>query len=231
MKSNSLFTYVIYALLLGLILIAGYKACQIRQEQALQKKEREELEQVMRDLGYTNDTTANGSSYLGNADSNGTAPKSAPTTAPGAKTTTSTPKVSATGIEDDEPAATTAKSPATTTKPAANTARPLAATPSSTTSGAKTSGGSTQPSGLSGNVPSYGGRYLVITGAFKQMENARDEMETLVKAGYRNAEVKKFTGAWAHVIALRTNDKAAAERAVQKLKSEGYPGAYLKDSK
>ncbi len=223
MKSNSLFTYVIYALLLGLILIAGYKACQIRQEQALQKKEREELEQVMRNLGYTNDSTANGSSYLGGADSSTITAKSAPVTTTATKSTSSTPKVSANGIEEDEPAAKTAK-------PATNTAKPLASAPTTTSTSAKTST-STQPSTLSGNVPSYGGRYLVITGAFKQMENARDEMETLVKAGYRNAEVKKFTGAWAHVIALRTNDKAAAERAVQKLKSEGYPGAYLKDSK
>ncbi|MCC7505002.1 MAG: SPOR domain-containing protein [Saprospiraceae bacterium] len=219
MKSNSLVTYVIYTLLLALILVAGYKACQIRQEQALQAKEREELEQVMRDLGYSANDTSSGSSYLGANDTSATKTSPAPAAKPGS---TTAPKVSASGIEDDAPTS----APQTATKQS-----PAATAPKTTTT--TSAPGSTAPSSgnLTSKAPSYGGRYMVITGAFKQMENARDEMETLVKAGYRNAEVKRFTSAWAHVIALRTNDRAAAERAVEKLKAEGYSGAYVKDGK
>lgn len=225
MKSNSLITYIIYALLLGLILVAGYKACQIRQEQTQRQKENAELDQVMRDLGYSNDSTASGSSYLGSSDS--TAKKSpatsTPTTGKPSATTQAQPKVSATGIEDESPKPQSAQpaKPTTTqaTKPAVTqTVKPVVTQPTTTA----------KSPNLSGNTPNYSGKYMVVTGAFKQVENARDEMETLVKAGYRNAEVKKFTSAWAHVIALRTNDKAAAEKAVAKLKTEGYPGAYVK---
>lgn len=206
MKTNSLLTYVLYALLLGLILVAGYKACEIRQEQTNRQKENAELDQVMRDLGYNGDTTASGSSYLG-ADS------MAKTTPP-PSSQKQQPKVSATGIENDGPAPQTqskkVESPTTAAKPTTTTST----TPKSP--------------GLSGKPPVSSGRYYVVTGSFDYVENARDAMETLVKAGYRNAEVKKFTAARAHVVALRTNDRAAADRAVAKLRTEGYPDAYVK---
>ncbi len=212
MKSNSLITYVIYALLLGLIMVAGYKACQIRQEQSQRQKENAELDQVMRDLGYSNDSTTSGSTYVDSSESRvqqASPIVKIPTSVKPSAGETTQPKVSATGIED-EPSApqSTPATKTTTVKP-------------TTTTTAKS------PS-LSGKTPNYGGRFMVITGAFKDVGNARDEMETLVKAGYQNAEVKKFTSAWAHVIALRTNDRAAADRAVEKLKSEGYSGAYVK---
>lgn len=146
MKSNSLFTYVIYALLLGLILIAGYKACQIRQEQALQKKEREELEQVMRNLGYTNDSTANGSTTSAALTAAQSLPKVRPSRRRPPNRRPRRPKYPPNGIEEDEPAAKTAK-------PATNTAKPLTSAPTTTSTSAKTST-STQPSTLSGNVPS-----------------------------------------------------------------------------
>lgn len=202
MKTNSLLTYVLYALLLGLILVAGYKACEIRQEQTKRQKENAELDQVMRNLGYADDTTATGSSYLGPDSATQTTPPA--TAAPKQQT----PSVSSTGIERDDPAPQT--------QPKKDAAKPTTTTTT------------TKSPGLSGKPPVSSGRYYVITGSFDYMENARDAMETLVKAGYRNAEVKKFTPARAHVVALRTNDRAAADRAVEKLRSEGYSDAYVK---
>ena len=59
MRTNNLLTYVLYALLGLLILIAGYKACEMKKAQALQDKENAEFQQQMRDMGYTEeDTTA-----------------------------------------------------------------------------------------------------------------------------------------------------------------------------
>lgn len=212
MRTNNLPTYILYAILAGIILIAGYKACQIRTEQAQRAKENAELDQVMRDFGYTDDSTSAGSSYMGGDSATTSAARPKPD-----GTATTAPKVSASGIEDETPATSARQTTPPASQPSATRSQPATTTKTAPAS-----------PGLTPKAPVYTGKYLVITGAFRQKQNARDEMETLVKSGYRNAEVKQFTSAWAHVIALRTNDRAAADRAVEKLKSEGYPGAYVK---
>ena len=66
MKSNSLLTYVLYGLLGLFILAAGYYACQKQKEQKEQAaKEAAELEETLRDMGYSSEdtTAASGSSY------------------------------------------------------------------------------------------------------------------------------------------------------------------------
>ena len=99
MRTNNLLTYVLYALLGLLILIAGYKACEMKKAQALQDKENAEFQQQMRDMGYTEeDTTASkGSSYVAETEKTG----STAATDKSAKK----PAANKSGIEgDDEPA-------------------------------------------------------------------------------------------------------------------------------
>ncbi len=63
MSTTKILTYLLYALLAGLILVAGYKACQMKSRQAILAKEAQELDQ-RRNLGYT-DPDSLGTLYEG----------------------------------------------------------------------------------------------------------------------------------------------------------------------
>ncbi len=63
MNTTKILTYLLYALLAGLILVAGYKACQMKSRQATLAKEAQELDQ-RRNLGYT-DPDSLGTLYEG----------------------------------------------------------------------------------------------------------------------------------------------------------------------
>lgn len=117
MKSNSLLTYLLYALLATLILSAGYKMCQMQKEKQRKAKEEAEWQETLKKLYPEGDTTGGGSTFV-NRDS------AAQTN--GAKT-----GVSPSGIEDGAtatsgsgkatpPSATTAAAPKTTTKSSGN---------------------------------------------------------------------------------------------------------------
>lgn len=209
MRTNTILTWLLYALLGALIIGAGYKACQMKRSQALLDKEQEDLEQRNNNnLTYPQaDSSASaGSSYGSSADS-----------------MTSTAKPSATtsaarnGIEYEDPVPTTgSKTVATTTK----------RTEAPTTKVITTV---TKPTGKTANGPVVNtGKYMVITGAFRSVENAREELETLIHMGYLNAEVKKFPDGWARVIAYRNNSRAAADTQLEKLRAKGYSSAYIK---
>lgn len=206
MKSGNLFTYLLYALLGLLICVAGYLVLERRKEAKLKEEERKrdelELQQTMQNLGMnTGDSIT--SSYVGES----TSPK---------------PKADKNGIEEDPTPST--KQPATTTAkpaaPTASTAKP-AATPAPATSNSKqlvSKGAATTPKSV---APSNTGRYQVVVGAFSQVENARAEMEKLVKMGYRDAEVIKYkTNMW-RVLAKRTSNKSEAERLETDLERTG----------
>lgn len=218
MKSNNLFTYVLYGLLVLLIAVAGYKACEMRQKKAKEEQEAAELQKTLQDLGYTSDdATDTGSMYSG--DSTKSISPSRPKTS-----------ISKDGIVDEE---NTVATP-TTTKPGAKAAvKPGAKSaddsPTTTTAKSGTTSAKTAPK-VAAKKPTFSsGRYMVVTGSFRQMANARDEMETLVKMGYTNAEVRKFNGAYATVIATRSNNMETARNAANKLRELGFPGAYVKE--
>ena len=93
MKSNNLLTILLYALLLGLIVVGGYKACEMRKEKAEMAKQDAEMKKYWNDLGSpAQDTSSSsGSSYTNSSDSTRTV----------APVTSST--ADANGIEPDNP--------------------------------------------------------------------------------------------------------------------------------
>lgn len=199
MRSNNTFTYVLYALLGVLLIAAGYLALERRKENALKaeemRRDQEQLERTLSGMSEVSSDTASRSAYVGE----------------------STKKVATSkdGIED-EPATKTAAKPTTTTaaKPAATTTA-AATKPAATTTTAPAKllvakgGATTTPKSV---APIKTGRYLVVVGAYGQVENARSAMERFVKMGYRDAEVIKYkTDMWRVVAARCAKASAAAE--------------------
>ncbi len=209
MKSNNVFTYLLYALLGVLLLSVGYLALEKRKEAARKaeelRKDSEQLERSMSDLNSVGDTTTTGeSAYVGET--------------AGKKTTANN-----SGIED-EPVATkpsATKTTAPTTKPAPTTAaKPVATTPKTGTTTPTVVADPKKLVAKSGSVtgskqsiaPSNNGRFLVVVGAFSQIENARTEMEKFVKMGYQDAEVVKYkTDLW-RVVAKRCSKRTDAAK-------------------
>jgi cell division septation protein DedD len=216
MKSNSLLTYILYGLLGAFILAAGYYACQKQKEQKEQAaREAAELEETLRDMGYASEdtTAATGSSYV----SKDTLSKSGTTTKPATKPSTT---VSKNGIEEPTattPAKTVPKQTAPIAKIPAKTVAPSTNTPAKTVAPAVEGPG--------------GGRWAVRAGTFAYMDGARSRLEEVIKAGYPNAEISKTKEGKAAVIVFRSNDKAAAERIVAKLKTKGIDAAIFDRNK
>jgi len=214
MKSNSLLTYVLYGLLGLFILTAGYYACQKQKEKKEQAaREAAELEETLRDMGYASeDTSATTGSSFSNKDS---LSKSSTTTKPTANTTkptttttkpTTTPPNTGTKTDTKEKSAPIAKAP-------------IAKAP---TSGTSTSDPKKSVAKVSGPGA---GRWVVRAGTFTYVEGARTRLEEVIKAGYPNAEISKTKEGKFAVIVYRSNDKEAANRAVEKLKTKNIDAA------
>jgi cytoskeletal protein RodZ len=215
MKSNSLLTYVLYGLLGLFILTAGYYACQKQKEKKEQAaREAAEMEETLRDMGYASeDTTAATGSSFSNKDS---LSKSATTTKPTANTT--------------NPTTTTTTKPTTTTTPATGTktdtkekSAPIAKVPivKIPTSSPTTP----DPKKVAKQSGSGAGRWVVRAGTFTYVEGARTRLEEVIKAGYPNAEISKTKEGMFAVIVFRSNDKEAANRAVEKLQTGNIDAA------
>ena len=68
------------------------------------------------------------------------------------------------------------------------------------------------------NIPSRVTKYMVITGSFSSIENARKRLEQTIAAGCRNAEIVQFDHSKYHTVcALRTNQETTARATIQKL--------------
>ena len=226
MRTNTIFTYALYAALALLISLAGYKACQMKSEQSAKAQEEAELEQRLQELGYVQpDTTAEESSaYLGDQGAEaGSAPAGTPEGIEYTDPVPSTPKPAAT----NKPAPKQQNSAPQTAAPTVQKPAPVTTKPTTVvTEDPKPQSPVSSPKPAAPAAPT--GKYLVVTGSFSVMDNARDEMETLIKMGYVNAEIRKFKPTFATVIALRTNDRKKADAEVAKLKSKGYAGAYVR---
>lgn len=203
MKSNSLLTYLLYALLATLILSAGYKACQMQKEKQLKAKEEAEWQETLKKLYPESDSTGGGSTYVS---------RDSATQSTGAK-----PGVSKSGIES-EPAPSGSTKGTTASKPSATTPSSAGTTtaPKTTTKG-------------SGTVQGVGsGRWEVRAGTFQYMEGARTRLEEVIRMGYTNAEIKKTSNGRAAVIVMRTNDKNKAIQVVDQLEKRGVDAAVFK---
>jgi cell division septation protein DedD len=197
MKENNTLTYILYAALIGLVGLAGYKIWQKKQaeQEALKQEQAATEQQRFNELGYTPaDST---SSYVGGTDSASDKVAYIP------------PKSDASGIEDDGAAAAAAK-------PAASSNSTTAKTPAKTTDKG--------PAPIRNVEDSDGtdGRYRVIAGSFTKMDGARREMERLVKMGYHDAEVGRYNrGKFGVVIVKRTNSLSEAKNIEARLKKKG----------
>ena len=225
MKTNTLLTYLLYALLVGLIAVVGYKACQMKREQAQTAKESAEFQKTLRDLGYIEEDST-GTEYTGDAATT-TTPTSSTSPAASTKATDNTSAASD-GIEDEDytPPAPASKSAApTAAKPAGKTSSNPATGSTATTTSTKepAPATSTRERNLETNdYPSSDGRYRVIAGSFTVMDGARREMERVIKMGYEDAEVGRFNrGKYAVVIVKRTDSKSEAERIKADLRKKG----------
>ena len=195
MNTNKILTYLLYALLVGLIAVAGYKTWQTKQRNTQLANEAAEFEQSRRDLGYI-ETDSFGTLYEGDDAGNGTSPGSSSV-------------VITDGIEDDAPAATSSNAPQ---QPKVTTPTPP---PARTTPAANA-----QPRNL--DTDNSDGRYRVIAGSFTKLDGARREMERIIKMGYHDAEVGYFNRSkYAVVVVKRTDNLNEAIRVVDALKKKG----------
>lgn len=207
MNTNKLLSYLLYALLIGLALVLGYKACQMKSDKARVAQEEAEFQKTLRDFGYIEDDST-GSAYSGEesgyTDPAPTTPTNTTPTDNNSTKGSNASKSSSDGIEYDSPQPVTAPPPTKTT--------------TGSGSSSKNSGSSTNTT-----VGSYpDGRYRVVAGSFTVMDGARREMERLIKMGFHDAEVGRYNrGKYAVVIVKRTNSRNEAIQIANKLQAEG----------
>ncbi len=202
MNTTKILTYLLYALLGGLILVAGYKACQMKNRQASLAKEAQEFDQK-RNLGYT-DPDSLGTLYEGD---------------------TSTVVIADGGSEEGTIAAQPSdNAPAPSTQSTHPTEKPNAQPPTQITP--QTPPPAQQPIDLDNDT--YDGRYRVVAGSFTKLESARREMQRIIKMGYTDAEIGYYNrGKYAAVVVKRTNSLSEANRIVDDLERRGVDAAVI----
>ena len=205
MDTNKMLTYLLYALLAGFIVIAGYKTWEIKQKKENMAKANEEFQQSIRDLNFVeNDTTE--SRFDGDENSDETSLPSSSSTV-----------IADDGIEDEVPVTTPKKTtpasaPKTTGKsaPSKPAPQPVSAEPEP------------QKQAQSIDADTGGGRYRVVAGSFTKLDGARREMERIIKMGYQDAEIGYFNrGKFATVVLLRTDNFGEAKGTVEALRKKG----------
>ena len=71
------------------------------------------------------------------------------------------------------------------------------------------------------DAPKKLSKYMVITGSFGSITNARKRLEQTIIAGYRDAEIVQFDNSKYHTVcAVRTDHESTARAAVQKLRKK-----------
>lgn len=201
MNTNKMLTYLLYALLIGLIAVAGYKTWQDKKNKARLAKETAEFEQSQqRSLGYIEQDSF-GTLYDGDEVS-------------------SRSVVITDGIEDDVPPANTPASKPSTGA-AGSDPNPQSAAPSANTKPAQK-----QPLNL--DTDKSDGRYRVIAGSFTKLDGARREMERIIKMGYHDAEIGYYNRSkYAVVVVKRTNNLNEAIRIVDALERKGIDASVV----
>lgn len=219
MKTDNLLSTLLYGLLIGLICLAGWKACEMKKEKAAQAREQAELS---RDLGYvSNDSLGTPSSTY--ADGSAENPTSTEVSKPAVTT------VSPSGIEGEVSKPTTSSTP-TTSKSAATKPPVVAKTSDDDEADAPKTAKKSRDAVRDLDTDSK--KYAVIAGSFTQMANARKLMEELVKKGFHDAEVGRFNkGKFGCAIADQTDNKKTADAVLAKLKAKGYKDAFIKERK
>ncbi|MDX2134722.1 MAG: SPOR domain-containing protein [Saprospiraceae bacterium] len=204
MPTNKLLTYALFAVLFTLLAVAGYKACQMQKEAQMQAEELAELDQALRDMGYPLEDTTAGSAYTG-----GDVDYNAPATAGNDKSADN---------PYDQPAAGAASA----------YDQPAAAAPPQTTAPKTATSNAGRVVDYSSESEPSDGRYRVVAGSFRVKDNARRQMEKIIRMGYQSAEVGLYNrGAYAVVIVKRTNDLNEANRILDALEDKGIDAAVI----
>jgi cell division protein FtsN len=206
MPTNKLLTYILYAVLFSLVAVAGFKACEMKKEQQLTALEQAKFDQQLRDMGYPEEDIQGGSSYTG-----GDVTDDAPAADPKAAAAYNQPAATAPAKAQnpyDQPAATA---------PAAAYDQPAA-----------TASGGGRVMDYTNTAEPTDGRYRVVAGSFKIKDNARKQMERIIKMGYADAEVGVYNrGAFAVVVVKRTNSLSEANRIVDDLERRGIDASVI----
>jgi cell division protein FtsN len=188
MKSSSLFTYILYALLAALILLAGKMVLDKRADIRAQS-----------DPVNVSPAPVTNTGKAGGIEEEEHQPIN---TSPSREVGSSNKSI------DDQKKPEPPNGSISNSKPE----RPTAAPPKSINT-ATAKGVNTAPPPVQKLTPPSKGRYLVVVGTFTLRENALAEMENMINAGYSNAEVMKYKEDLWRVIALRC--KTAEEAAQQ----------------
>lgn len=81
----------------------------------------------------------------------------------------------------------------------------------------------TTGSGGSSSSASSVGRYLVIAGSFRQLENGKERVAALKAAGFRDTRLEKFNrGTFAVALAGQSNRYSEANRLAERVKAAGF---------
>jgi cell division septation protein DedD len=215
MKTDKLLTYILYALLAGLVVVAGQKACKLKEDKAMQAKESSDMSKALQELGYS-ETDSTGTSHSEDGTyKDGTSENVTKTTTGGGEKIANNAN---SGIEGDEESL---KPVTSSTK-----SKPVAADSEEDSKPSRTKVRDLDAEGS--NSP----KFMVLAGTFTVMDNAREQMELLVKKGFEEAEVGKFNrGKYACAIAKRTNSLSEAKAVMAKLKAKGFKDALVKGRK
>lgn len=218
MKSNNLLTWTLYLLLAGLVLVFGYRACDLKKQQAAKQAEQAEMEQALRDLNYQTETgESSGVAKPGDLADTKIEPTASTTTSTSPEKTAAKPEKTATSA--DAKPVTHSTGEATPSKFVDRNDEKAAAKPTTKTAVKPTTSSTTKSTIARSAAPSKKPAFAVIAGSFSDKKNARSLMESLVKKGFENAEIstkgKNFV-----VITHRTNDRAAADKMADLVRKE-----------
>ncbi|MEQ1744089.1 MAG: SPOR domain-containing protein [Saprospiraceae bacterium] len=205
MNTNKMLSYLLYALLVGLVAVAGYKVWQMKKDKEKMAMESAEFEQGSRDLVFQeNDTT---DSAYDDSDS---------------LYSSSSIVVSDEGIEGDIPVSQPASEPQQKTNGKPKKAEPTASAPKPAAPAAQAE----QPRNM--DTDAGDGRYRVVAGSFTKLDGARREMERIIKMGYQDAEVGLYNrGRFAVVIVKRTDNLNEAVRIAEALEKKGFEASVI----
>lgn len=73
------------------------------------------------------------------------------------------------------------------------------------------------------------GRYLVIAGSFRQLENGKEQVKALKAAGFGDTRLEKFNrGTFAVALAGQSNRYSEANRLAEKVKAAGFEAKVMR---
>ncbi|MFN4079563.1 MAG: SPOR domain-containing protein [Saprospiraceae bacterium] len=199
MNINKLLTWLLVALIAGLMVVAGLEVWKNRESRKRQQAEEETMRKAMQDYGMIPRDTldAERNSSFSEADSMGI------------ETGGANSEINYSAPTQPAPASAT---PAPQPAPAATPAPKSAETSAQTSANRE----------FDMDTDRRDGRYRVSAGSFTKIAGARRRLEEVIRLGYHEAEIGRYNrGKYAVVIVKRTDNLNEAIRIVDKLERKG----------